>query len=86
MALDVGGFVVAQGTFDLAKQDLTIDDGSLTAFDADVLSLGAPLARLANGRWRRATLTSCFVLAGIASVYPAFVAARLVPMEAMRIE
>ena len=33
-----------------------------------VLSLGAPLARLANGRWRRATLTSCFVMAGIASV------------------
>lgn len=33
-----------------------------------VLCLGAPLARLANGRWRRGTLTSCFVLAGIASV------------------
>ena len=33
-----------------------------------VLGLGAPFARLANGRWRRATLTSCFVLAGIASV------------------
>ncbi len=33
-----------------------------------VICLGAPLARLANGRWRRGTLTSCFVLAGIASV------------------
>ncbi|MBT3342817.1 MAG: MFS transporter [Gemmatimonadetes bacterium] len=33
-----------------------------------VLSLGAPFARLANGRWRRATLTSCFVMAGIGSV------------------
>ena len=32
-----------------------------------VLSLGAPLARLANGCWRRGTLTSCFVMAGIAS-------------------
>ncbi|MBT3601803.1 MAG: MFS transporter, partial [Candidatus Latescibacteria bacterium] len=31
-----------------------------------VICLGAPLARLANGRWRRETLTSCFVLAGIA--------------------
>lgn len=33
-----------------------------------VLSLGAPFARLANGRWRRRTLTSSFVLAGIGSV------------------
>ena len=33
-----------------------------------VLALGAPLARLANGRWRRATLTSCFALALVASV------------------
>ena len=33
-----------------------------------VLALGAPLARLANGPWRRATLTSCFALALVASV------------------
>ncbi len=33
-----------------------------------VIGLGAPLARLANGRWRRATLTSSFAMAGIASV------------------
>lgn len=33
-----------------------------------VIILGAPLARLANGRWRRETLSACFVLAGIASV------------------
>ena len=33
-----------------------------------VIGVGAPLARLANGRWRRGTLSSCLVLAGIASV------------------
>ena len=32
------------------------------------IGLGAPLARLANGRWRRATLTFCFATAGAASV------------------
>ena len=32
-----------------------------------VIGLGAPLARLANGRWRRATLTTAFALAVIAS-------------------
>ena len=31
--------------------------------------MGAPLARLANGRWRRETLTSCFALTVIASLF-----------------
>ena len=30
--------------------------------------LGAPLGRMANGRWQRETLTSCFALAVIASL------------------
>ena len=39
MALDAFGFVVGIGSFSLSKQTMLVTDDSITAFNADVLSL-----------------------------------------------
>jgi hypothetical protein len=49
VALNVFGFVVAVGGFDLYKGQLQIDDGNVEAFDADVLTIELEVAHLFAG-------------------------------------
>ncbi len=53
LALNVFGFVVAVGGFDLYKGQLQIDDGNVTAFDADVLTIELEVAHLFAGTGAR---------------------------------
>ena len=49
IAVDALGFLVAKGSFDLAKLDLTdVDDGNITTFDASALSLSTELTGFAG--------------------------------------